>query len=523
MFSGTIQSDFLKIPALNDRQKTDLIDFAATDFITFRDALVNYVKAAYPMDYQNFSESDLGMMLIELVSYMGAVMSLKADMLANENYLPTARSRNNVKKLLELIGVRMKGPIGAVANAELNLDEASEDETITINPEDRTVTTISPEDGGPLNFTIYKIVNGALDNPRPDGSVSLNVGESDNNTSSVWTNISILEGSLAVQTGTFLGSESIKKIPLTASPVIEGSVEVYINSEDLTVSGAWTRVDNLYFASGAQNIFEVQYNDNYEATVIFGDGRIGNIAPAGATYSVFYRVGGGSRGNLRTEVINTSVSLTNGNAGTVQNTSMATGGKDAETVEHAKEYAPLTFKRQDRLVTVGDYSTFANTFTSITGSTGKARAAVREAYSSANIIDLYLLQIASNTQLQQATVAFKKELLDAMEEKKMITDEVIIVDGLIRTLDLIVSIRIDKKLLPKEEEIKGKVRRKIQTFFNVDNVDFGKSLILADLSREIFSVPEVRYSTVDNLLDDVHVDFNEIIQLNNFVINVVGV
>ena len=523
MFNGTIQSDFLKIPLINDKQKSDLIDFAATDFTTIREALVNYIKATYPLDYQNFSESDLGMMLIEIVSYMGAVMSLKADMLANENFLATSRNRNNVKKLLELIGVRMKGPIGSAANTTLTLNTVSTDTTITIDQANRTITSISPEDGGPLNFTIYKLVNGSLDNPRADGSINLTISESDSNTSAVWSNLVILEGSLAVQTGTFLGTESIKKIPLTASPVIEGSVEIFINAEDLSLSGSWEQVDSLYFSSGLQNIFEVQYNDNYEATVVFGDGRIGNIAPAGAAYTVFYRVGGGTRGNMNSNILNTTISLTNSNTGIIQNTSMATGGRDAETVEHAKLYAPLTFKRQDRLVTVEDYSVFANTYVSITGSSAKARAATREAYSSANIIDLYILQVASNLQLQQATIAFKKELLDAIEPKKMLTDEIVIVDGLVRTLDLIVSIRIDKKLLPKEEEIKGKVRQKIQTYFNVDNMDFGKTLVLADLSREIFSVPEVRFSTVDNLVEDVQVDFNEIIQLNNFTINVIGV
>lgn len=523
MFNGTIQSDFLKLPSLTDQQKSDIIDFAATDFITLRDGLINYLKATYPLDYQDFSESGLGMALIELVSYMGAVMSMKADMLANENFLSTARNRNNIKKLLELIGVRMKGPIGSTANSSLTLDTPATDSTITIDQNSRTITTNSSEDGGPLNFTIYKIINGTLDNPRADGSVDLLVGESDSNTSSVWSNLVILEGSLAVQTGSFLGTEAIKKIPLTASPVIEGSVEVFIDAEDLTLSGSWKQVDSLYFASGSQNIYEVQYNDNFEATVVFGDGRIGNVAPAGANYTVFFRIGGGTRGNLRSGVINTTINLSNGTTGILINTSMATGGRDAETVDHAKTYAPLTFKRQDRLVTVEDYSSFANTFIGNTGSTAKARAATRDAYSSANIIDLYLLQVASDIQLQQATIAFKKEVLDAIEDKKMLTDEVVIVDGLIRTLDLAVSIRIDKKLLPKEEEIKGKVRSKIQTFFSVNSMDFGKTLALADLNREIFSVPEVRFSTVDNLTDDVQVDFNEIIQLNNFSINVIGV
>jgi hypothetical protein len=209
--------------------------------------------------------------------------------------------------------------------------------------------------------------------------------------------------------------------------------------------------------------------------------------------------------------------------GTLENVTLATGGQDSETVEHAKRYAPLTFKRQDRLVTAEDYSTFANAFVSQTGATGKARAVVRDAYSSANILDIYLLQIASPLQLQQATIPFKSDLLAAMQPKKMLTDEIIVVDGLIRTLDLVVTVRIDKNLSAKEELIKGKVRRRITNFFNVNNFDFGKTLVLADLNRSIFTIPEVRYATVDNLDTDVTVDFNEIIQLNNYTINIVTV
>ena len=54
----------------------------------------------------------------------------------------------------------------------------------------------------------------------------------------------------------------------------------------------------------------------------------------------------------------------------------------------------------------------------------------------------------------------------------------------------------------------------------LDNMEFGETLVVADLNREIFEVPQVRYSTIDNVSDDIHVDFNEIIQLNNLTINV---
>ena len=57
--------------------------------------------------------------------------------------------------------------------------------------------------------------------------------------------------------------------------------------------------------------------------------------------------------------------------------------------------------------------------------------------------------------------------------------------------------------------------------FNIDNADFGNPFISAELNRKIFRLPSVRYSTIDNLPETTAVDFNEIIQLNNFTINTV--
>ena len=95
----TTTSDFIMLLANRDTEKIEFIDFAATDFNSLLTALTDYVKAFYPQDYNNFSESDLGVFLIELVAYMGSVMSMKADMLAHENFLQTAKDRESVRKL----------------------------------------------------------------------------------------------------------------------------------------------------------------------------------------------------------------------------------------------------------------------------------------------------------------------------------------------------------------------------------------------------------------------------------------
>ena len=207
--------------------------------------------------------------------------------------------------------------------------------------------------------------------------------------------------------------------------------------------------------------------------------------------------------------------------GTITNISKGTGGANAETIEHAKKYAPLNFRRQDRLVTLEDYSVFANTFISTFGTVGKATTATRKAYASANVIDIYVLEKASDLQLQRATTNFKTQLLAGINEKRMATDDIAIVDGLIRTLDLDVTIRIDREDEENQDQIKAKVRDKILTYMNADNRDFGDDLNIAELNRQIFEVDEVRYSTVDSLDQDITIDFNEIIQLNNITISVI--
>ena len=533
VFSGTTSTDFMKLGAIPDSKRQEFIDYAGNDFYSIRRDLVDYIKAVYPLDYNNFSESDLGMMLVELVSYMGAVQSLKSDMLANENYLRTVKNRDNLNKLLELIGVSMKGPLAAAASAKLTVETAVtpvSDYPIVYGPANRVFAIPSREDGAPVNYTIYKIVNNAIQNiQNASGTFLLEGSEADNSTSTVFTNVAFLEGAISFQEGTFDSLEANKSVTLTDSPIIEGSVQVYVDAGDGNLAtGGYKQVDRLYSASGGDDkIFQVIYDENYAATVLFGDNALGISPPQGAKFSVLYRIGGGSRGNISAEAINvvTTPTSTPGNALDVrtENRTAATGGDSAETAAHAKKYAPYTFKRQDRVVTLEDYIAIGNTFRSEQGTIGKTTAVVRDAYSSANVIDVYTLEKATDLTLQKASSTFKQSLLEAIEPKKMLTDEVVVVDGLIRTLDLVVTIRIDKDLKPIEGQIQQEVADTILEHFNIDNSDFGQPFVATDLNRKIFTLPNVRYSTVDNLPEVTKVDFNEIIQLNNFTINTVTV
>jgi hypothetical protein len=533
-FKGNLESDFLKLVNIDDEQKSNLINFAAQDFLTLRDSLVEYIKAVYPLDYNYFSESDFGMMLIELVAYMGHILSYKADYLANESFLPTARSRASVKKLLELIGIRMRGPISAAADAKLTLDSNpgwGVNSYLKIPAANRVITISSPEDGDPITYTIYKVASDG-DVDLSDGTGDITIYNSEKASVLTVSSLVILEGSLVVETGTFSDTESLKSVTLQKSPVVEGSIQAFVFGQNQT-SGQYREVENLFYASsGDDKIFQSLSDDNRSITVVFGDNNLGKVPSNGDTYTVIYRVGGGTRGNISKSLINaelpcqfysnSSASGVDVNA-TIENTSKATGGANSESVEHAKKYGPLRFRSQDRLVTLHDYKAFVNSFITSYGSIGKATAVTRRAFSSANTIDIYVLERSDDIQLRKATPEYKRQIIQAIDDKKMLTDDVVIVDGLIRTLDLILSVRIDKKYESIENTIKNKARLKILEYFNIDNMEFGKEFNPQQLLYKLFEVDEIRFATVDNAPEIIKVQFNEIIQLNNFTLNIVYV
>lgn len=532
VYTGQLNSDFLKLEEVDDKAKLNLINYAATDFLSLREALVQYIEAVYPLDYNYFAESDLGMMLVELVAYMGHILSYKTDFLANESFLKTARMRDSVKKLVQLIGVKMRGPLAAAADARITVSTAMAENTyITLPAKNRVTSVPSAQDGILTTFTLYKVSpDGSIGLSNSTGDIRLDAGEANSNSlggKAIFENLVLLEGALVVETGTFLSTEELKEIPLSRSPIIDGSVQVFI-AGDFSSSGPYKYVDNFFYASGSEDkVFQLISLDNFAAKVVFGDTSLGKSPAVGSTYTVIYRVGGGSRGNIRTSYINsvTNCNYIKGNDSTpvqviVENISQGTGGSDAETIAHVKKYAPLSFRSQHRLVTLLDYKAFANSFISSYGSVGKANALVRRAYSSANIIDVYVLEKANNIQLRRATPQFKMLLSEAINELKMMTDEVIIVDGLIRTLDLDITLKIDKKYQNIEDLIKTKARSRILDYFNVDNSEFGGAFVPQELLNYLFDIDEIRFGTVNNILAPIQINFNEIIQLNNFTIAV---
>jgi len=85
------------------------ISYTNRDFQSIKNDLINYAKVYYPETYKDFNEASFGSLMIELVSYVGDILSFYVDYQSNESFLETAIEPNNILKLANQMGYRFKG------------------------------------------------------------------------------------------------------------------------------------------------------------------------------------------------------------------------------------------------------------------------------------------------------------------------------------------------------------------------------------------------------------------------------
>jgi len=98
---------------------TKTIQYLNRDFDSLKAQLVNFAKIYYPNTYNDFSEASPGMMLIEMASYVGDVLSFYTDNQIQENFLQFAKQRKNLLALAYNFGYSPK--VTSAASVEVNV------------------------------------------------------------------------------------------------------------------------------------------------------------------------------------------------------------------------------------------------------------------------------------------------------------------------------------------------------------------------------------------------------------------
>ena len=353
------------------------IDYTARDFSSIRDALLEYAQDRLPA-WTDHSDNDLGVVLVDLFAYLGDAMFFHQDRIAQESYLATARERRSVVNLLRLIGYELRPPLPSSADLTL-LFKSDATGTVLIGP-GTAFRTAQEVTGAVIDF---QYVRESL-SINLDSTTALNLltraqilsplGAKDqailgpllqDPTYKVWAaTLPVIQVDAAPNEviGSSDGTGG-QRFALSGTPLIDDSLKISVNEGGPSgIAKAWTRVDTLLNSLGTDETYTVRRDENDVAWIEFGDGRYGRPPRRGRdNILASYRVGGGTKGNVRSVAITKLVTSING-LKVVFNAGAASAGADREDIAEAAERGPQQFRSSGRAVTEADYEFHAKSF-----------------------------------------------------------------------------------------------------------------------------------------------------------------
>jgi len=138
-------------------------DFQSYDFDTIRRILISYLQENYPEDFNDFINSSEYIALVDLIAYMGQNLSFRIDLNARENFLETARRRESILRLAQLVSYIPKRNIPASGLLKITSISTTES-VIDSTGVNLANTSISWNDAGNTNWyqQFIAIINSAM-------------------------------------------------------------------------------------------------------------------------------------------------------------------------------------------------------------------------------------------------------------------------------------------------------------------------------------------------------------------------
>jgi hypothetical protein len=464
------------------------VNYTNQDFWSMKSRLIDFIKQQFADTFNDFVESDLAVMLIENWAFIADTLSFKIDQVANEVFIDTVTELDNAFRLATLVGFKPLPPIGSTSFWSANINN--------VLPTDLEIPTplaieYSTDEGAK---TIELFAADSNNNPIFSDSIFITAGQFIN------TSIIGIEGKTTNQQSSGDGQVN-QSIKLSYGPVIYNSVSVTVDGMN------WSQVD--YFTdSQPRREYRVEYDSSYNAYVIFGNNRAGLIPSPGSNINITYRVGGGLSGNIVTGSLQTQRNFVVPGFNyripvSFQNYTRGNYGYPGDTLADIKQKLPVWLRTQNRAVTGDDYQTVADQFaTEFQGQIGKSKAVLRQYGCAANVIDLYVLALDGINNLQEASDGLKVALSEKLNTQKMITDYVCIRDGVIISTDVAIDVIVDKFYRKFEDEIKARINNKMNSFFNLNNWDYGQDLNSSELIKQLADISEITSTEVNFVTDN---------------------
>ena len=289
-----------------------------------------------------------------------------------------------------------------------------------------------------------------------------------------YVGIPVVQGKTVLEEkiGTSDGSPN-QSFKLSRAEMIKDCLKLQVKTADKVDN--WKLKSSLIFSQHNDKHYFIQIDENDITTVYFGDNLYGWIPEKDAEIIATYCVGGGTESNVganKITVISNAPKL-QALAAKVTNETPASGGKERESIEHAIKFAPRVFRSLNRAVTKRDFTNLA------LSRPGVAKARAKS--SGWNKISLYI--VPAGKQCQKPTKTLKKDLINFFEDKRMVGTFVNIQDPICVAFNIWLRVAVAHNYYA--DEIKKKVEDAIRTLFEVDNVNFGRSMYISKIYETV--------------------------------------
>ena len=329
-----------------------LVNFTNLDFDQIKSSIREYLRANSNFTDYDFEGSNLST-LIDVLAYNTYITSYNANMISNEVFIDSATLRENVVSLARNIGYVPHSRSSSKANISFFVDVTGlSTNPLTLTLKSGVVCTTSTSFGN-QNFSF--IIPQDITVPVVNGIA-------------LFENVNVYEGSFVVNSFSIDANNPNQKIILENANIDIDSISVFVrDTQSSTIRNTYKLSKNLFDITSESRVFFIQEIEDQRYELIFGDGIFGKKLENLNYIEVSYNVTNGENGNgvssfnfngrivdNSNRVVTTAISLLTTN-------SPSQNGREIESVESIKKYAPRKYSAQNRAVTATDYETIIPT------------------------------------------------------------------------------------------------------------------------------------------------------------------
>ena len=325
-----------------------LVNFTDLDFDQIKTSLKDYLRENSNFTDYDFEGSNLSS-IIDVLAYNTYINSYNANMISNEVFIDSATLRENVVALARNIGYTPRSRTAAKAIISFFVD----------------TTGFSTK---PVTLTLRKGI--VATSASRFGSESYSFSIPSDITVSVVDGIATFRD-VVIYEGTFLTSNFTVSSETPAPPsrytldnanIDTSTLEVLVrDTQSSTSSKKYVFSDTLIEVTSSSRVYFIQEIEDQRYELIFGDGVFGEKLKSLNFIDVSYITTSGEAGNgissfsFNGRIVDNNNNLVSTGISILSTVNESIGGKEIESVDSVKRFAPKIYSTFNRAVTAADY------------------------------------------------------------------------------------------------------------------------------------------------------------------------